>query len=66
MVKRLSMIYAPIYKDTYYETDLTTLSYTISMRSDEDEEMVIFRGKAYQMPNGNSIKLNINKICQNY
>ena len=52
---------APIWKDTYYTTTSNTLSYTI-----EAEGVTIFSGKAYKMPNAANIKININKICQDY
>ena len=55
------MIYAPIWQDTYYETTAATLTYKIVLDGE-----VIFSGKAYRMPNGDPIKININKICQNY
>lgn len=55
------MVYAPIWKDTYYTANTATLSYKIYLDS-----TLIFSGKAYRMPNGSPITININKICQNY
>ena len=55
------MVYAPIWKDTYYTTNAATLNYRIYLGDD-----LIFAGKAYRMPNGSSIAININKVCQNY
>ena len=55
------MVYAPIYKDTYYTASTETLTYTIST-----DGVTIFSGKAYRMPNADNIKININKICQDY
>ena len=55
------MVYAPIYKDTYYTTTASSLNYRIYLGED-----VIFSGKAYRMPNGGQINININKVCQNY
>lgn len=55
------MVYAPIWKDTYYTANTATLNYRIYY-----ENTLIFSGKAYRMPNGSSISININKICQNY
>lgn len=55
------MIYAPIYKDTYYTSTSSSLNYTITYNG-----TVIFSGRAVKMPNRDSIKININKICQKY
>ena len=55
------MVYAPIWKDTYYTTTAASLTYKIYL-----SDTLIFSGKAYRMPNGNNIQININKICQNY
>lgn len=55
------MANAPIWKDTYYTTTASTLAYKIYLG-----ENIIYSGKAYRMPNGNNIEININKIAQNY
>lgn len=55
------MVKAPIYKDTYYTASTATLQYTISCGGN-----TIFSGKAYRMPNEGVLKVNINKICQDY
>lgn len=55
-------VYAPIWKDTYYTSTASTLSYNIT---DEDSN-IIFSGKAYKMPDADNLKININKICRNY
>lgn len=55
------MVYAPIYKDTYYTTTAATLAYRIYL-----DDSLIFSGKAYRRPNGDPIEININKVCQNY
>ena len=55
------MVKAPIYKDTYYTANTATLQYTISCGGN-----TIFNGKAYRMPNEGVLKININKICQDY
>lgn len=55
------MVTAPIYKDTFYTTADRTLVYTIKVDGEQ-----IFSGKAYRMPNAETLKININKICQNY
>lgn len=55
------MVYAPIWKDTYYTAATSTLVYSITLNG-----QTIFNGKAYRLPNENVLKLNINKICQDY
>lgn len=55
------MVYAPIYKDTYYTASQESLVYTISI-----ENSTIFSGKAYRMPGESQLRININKICRNY
>lgn len=55
------MVNAPIWQDTYYTTTASSLTYKIYLNNS-----LIFSGKAYRMPNGDPIKININKICQNY
>lgn len=55
------MIYAPIWKDTYYTTNEISLVYTINTDGNQ-----IFSGKAYKMPSAERLSININKICQNY
>lgn len=55
------MVKAPIYKDTYYTASTATLQYTISCGGN-----TIFSGRAYRMPNEGVLKININKICQDY
>lgn len=54
------MIYAPIFKDTYYTSSASYLVYHITFGGS-----TIFSGKAYAMPGGN-IKININKVCADY
>ena len=55
------MVYAPVYKDTYYTSTQASLEYSIEYNGD-----TIFAGKAYKMPGQSSMKININKVCQNY
>lgn len=52
---------APIYKDTYYSASTAVMPYTI-----EVENRTIYAGKAYRMPNETALRININKICQDY
>lgn len=54
------MIYAPVWKDTYYTTNAETLSYSIYYGSN-----VIFSGRAYAMP-GSNLRIKINDICAEY
>ena len=53
------MVYAPIWKDTYYTTTANSLIYTINT-----DGVTIFSGKAYKMPGQSSLKININKVAQ--
>lgn len=53
-------IYAPCWKDTYYTTSAQYLPYEISYNGN-----VIFSGKAYTMPGGQT-RININKVCADY
>ena len=55
------MVYSGIWKDTYYTTSANTLTYTINL-----DGVAVFSGKAYKMPGQSDIKININKICQDY
>lgn len=55
------MVYAPIYKDTYYTTTASSLSYRIY-----NNNTLIYSGKAFKMPNESNLRININKICQDY
>lgn len=55
------MVYSPIYKDTYYTTSDTSLAYKIYANG-----TLIYSGKAFKMPNETNLKININKICQDY
>lgn len=59
----MAYIYAPIYKDTYYTTTASSLNYTIV---DNRDNNVIFSGRAVRMPNQEEIRININKVCQDY
>lgn len=55
------MTKAPIYKDTYYTTSSNSFVYTLNT-----DGGAIFSGKAYKMPSQANIKININKVCQDY
>lgn len=57
----MATIKAPIWKDTYYTASTSVLQYSIHLNG-----KTIFSGKAYRMPNEDTLKLNINKICQDY
>lgn len=55
------MVTNPIWKDTEYQTTASTLTYSISVDGE-----TIFNGKAYKKPGEQYLKININRICQNY
>lgn len=57
----MAVIYAPVYKDTYYTTTASSLNYTIYKGS-----QLIFSGRAVKMPSQDEIRININKVCQDY
>ena len=56
----MSTVYFPAYKDTYYETYSTSLSYYI-----ETGGQIVFEGKAVRGPSG-KLRVNINKILKDY
>lgn len=60
--KRDMAVYAPIYKDTYYTSTANSLGYKIYANGSS----LIYSGKAFKMPNETNLKININKICQDY
>lgn len=53
--------YNPVYKDTFITSSADTLNYTVNI-----DNSTIFSGKAYRMPNREQVRVNINKICQDY
>lgn len=55
------MIISPIWRDTYFTTTLNTLVYEIRLDGN-----VIYSGKAVRFPDADELRININKICQNY
>lgn len=55
------MIIAPIYKDTVFTYTGQALTYSIELAGD-----TIFNGRAYAAPNESTIKVNINRSCENY
>lgn len=55
------MITAPIYQDTIYTYSGKSLDYSITLNGE-----TIFQGRAYAAPGEDDIKLNINRICENY
>lgn len=54
-----------IWKDTFFEyaTSEVSLDYIIK---DEVRGSVVYKGRGYKLPTDNAIRININKICQNY
>lgn len=57
------MVYRSIWESTYYELNTSNDYFNYSIQFNGDD---IFRGKAYKQPGKSTIKININKICQNY
>lgn len=55
------MIYAPIWKDTYYTSPVDRLDYSILLG-----DSVIYSGIARRMPNTNNLSVNINKLVRDY
>ena len=55
------MVYSSIWCDTYYTTDESPFEYVIKL-----DEAVVFAGRAYRYPEADEVKININKICENY
>ena len=56
------MVYAPVYKDIYYTTTASSLNYVIT----NDSGGVLFSGKAQSMPGQDGLRINVNKVCQDY
>ena len=56
------MVYASVWKDTYYTTTASTFNYTIT----DENNNTIFAGRAQKMPGQENIRININKVCQDY
>lgn len=54
-------MYRPVYKDTFYETTASSLSYYITYNG-----TTIFSGRAVKMPSAQGLRININKIAQEY
>lgn len=55
------MVYAPIWKDTYYTASTSSLDYTIKSGAD-----TIFIGKAVRLPSAAVLEVNISNICRNF
>lgn len=55
------MIEEPIWKDVYYTSTADTLTYYIKLGGE-----TIFNGRAFKRPDSADLKININRICQNY
>lgn len=55
------MVIRNIWVDTFYESTLPELEYTITL-----DDNIIFSGKAYRYPDAQTLKVNINKICGHY
>lgn len=55
------MVYAPIWKDTFYTITASSLTYGLYL-----DDSVIYSGNAIRMPGSNTIKININQIARDY
>ena len=55
------MVKTSIWKDTFFTDDVSKLTYKIEL-----DGSVIFTGRAYGRPDEGSVRININKICENY
>lgn len=56
------MVYAPIWKDTYYTTTAESLTYAIKDSGGNS----LFLGHAVRFPGNATMDININNICRNY
>ena len=54
-------VVAPIWRDIYYTSTADTLTYYIM-----NGGTTIFNGRAFKRPDSADLKININRICQNY
>lgn len=59
--KRIVMVYAPIWKDTYYTTTAASITYTVKQNGS-----TLFIGKAVKLPGASTVEININEICKNF
>lgn len=57
----MATIYRPVYVDTYYTTTASTLEYSIYK-----DDAIVFSGRAQKMPSQDNIRININKVAQDY
>lgn len=55
------MVYSSIWKDTYYTTTASSLTYRITLDGE-----VIYSGKAVKMPGSDNLNIRLNRICGNY
>lgn len=57
----------PIWRDVYYTATVEDkLDYYVTKQINNDDEEVIYSGRAYLMPGHSNVKVNISKICQDY
>ena len=56
------MVYAPIWKDTYYSTTADSITYSIKTGS----QQTIFNGKAVKCPGAANVEINVSLICRNF
>jgi hypothetical protein len=56
------MVYAPIWKDTFYTASTASVNYKIT----DTGGNVLFLGKAVKFPGAATLEININQICRNF
>ena len=56
------MIYAPIWKDTFFTATTASVNYKIT----DANGNVLFLGKAVKFPGAATLEINVNQICKNY
>ena len=56
------MVASSIWADTFFTTSASPFSYTINIAGGE----TIFAGRAVRYPNADEVRININKVCENY
>lgn len=55
------MVNASIWRDTTYTASTGYMAYSITLNGE-----LVFAGKAYERPDGDGIRININRVCQQY
>lgn len=65
------MIYAPIWKDTYFTSTADSVTYTVKdshwdIYQAYGNQDTVFIGKAVRLPGADTVKVKVNEICQNF